>query len=1495
MTDDIPSTDAGKAREGMVDELKTINKYEEMADEAQNPVVADTLKEVADDERVHVGNFGALVAEEDPKAVPKMMEGIEETEKDTGIRVMKRSFQKAGKRQKFWDVNVYDLSGWKKGEDGYWYRPGYPDEVPPAKQGRAAGDGILKMIKEKEKKEKEWEAKVKELDESGYFDGDGPISNLVKPKNLQPIKSLPKGQMKIDDFNKSKGIDALIDANIAFKKAESEGDTEFAKARRDDMWTTDEYGDTIPTQNVGIDPEFDPKEDLQSKYDKTLELIEELKPRINGIIPLMSPQKKDEFVQQLVDAKNVMPFMEKIDRMHPDDLEYIENGFAKLAKGKGLDGGTISMITKLIQMAKGANERDLAMFDRATRSEQALRKQLKDISEESEAKQTGPRDENDPAVLATKADNQTQMNKRTLADIARIIDENGGIDAVADMIKGATRRGEGVPADVSSHEARVALVKELMDTPSAYDWKFEGPVKGDLDQKVAEYSQRVATRANTLRERNRQRSEKKKTKAEQTDEFLSPEEKIAREIPVHHINPNTGEYDENEWYDTNIVDNMYYTPSGMIFNPYNYDISDDNIGDRVTAMRNTKGGEYGRPSKIWLQAIRNALGDGGEALTNETLESARGFPTDTFLSRGGKMDTLGALQKMGIETVGDLRKLINTWGGLYKKTLDPYLGKQIPSNAWTEIFPKETRDAYLDTRADLSDEDKEYVRGNLAGFGGVGPNSNLGRLREKIANLPDDLHLPYNPTHPEMDKTDDARAAYEQWIGNSFNKTNDVAMGHFYSVLGTIDDAFKVVNDLNSTLPARQAAIAKARKAVTDYENNINSSGVPDDSIARNPFGMQLIQYLKGKSESQPTDSKDAGMIRQLLGDWAEAAEDKLVRSIYNMGISAQSKVVEEKARPLLDKYNNMLYAVANVDNFDEYPPLVQRVLKDMARRLGNSSGIDPNTGKPDGLPPGILYTYNVRTKGSPEYNAYLDEKGTHLGKPYINVNYLYSDKFKEYGLPMLEELSKHVDNGHFDKQSYYLGELEDIEAPQKLASDIITNYGVRKQFAEMVSDVDPETAEFLANSDPQELYENYNVLQDVVRKTVMAKPTEMYELMAQREGYAGPQRNFADANAELYLEKGEDYASDKIAGDKEGATGVPKYISEGEGGSGVGFRQLKRETDEAKGITEKPIKGYMNKVVPEDAEDAKINFEDFVERRVDAIKRALRSADRLQGILIRPSGDADDAVIISPEDIFDDPEKFYEDLEKDFWPTYEKLAQYMHNKGAIMPGDDVADIEADDGRALREVIAAVRNNPRMKLDQMAQTSDNFKTMMEPEVGEYKEPEPAKTDQWWLDTPYKEYKKEKAKEEGGPRKLKRISDQVVDKEVVDAERRGYEDFLARQAERKAQVEKERAEMEARLAVPAETEVAEEEVVDTPEEEKEDLEVEEVTKSANTVTSRPSIRFQRSSKEENFDDLAFDPHDRNENFDPSKFKTVKKEVQGSKRTDIDSLIFGRQKQ
>lgn len=78
MTDNVPSTDAGKAREGLIDELETINNYEEMASKTSDPKLKAQFEEITDDERVHVGNFAEMISEKDPKAEPKMREGLKE-------------------------------------------------------------------------------------------------------------------------------------------------------------------------------------------------------------------------------------------------------------------------------------------------------------------------------------------------------------------------------------------------------------------------------------------------------------------------------------------------------------------------------------------------------------------------------------------------------------------------------------------------------------------------------------------------------------------------------------------------------------------------------------------------------------------------------------------------------------------------------------------------------------------------------------------------------------------------------------------------------------------------------------------------------------------------------------------------------------------------------------------------------------------------------------------------------------------------------------------------------------------------------------------------------------------------------------------------------------------------------------------------------------------------------------------------------------------------
>ena len=70
--------DARIGRKIMVDELNTINAYESMADNADDPKVAEVVRDIADEEKVHTGEGAAIVAENDPRAEPAMKEGLEE-------------------------------------------------------------------------------------------------------------------------------------------------------------------------------------------------------------------------------------------------------------------------------------------------------------------------------------------------------------------------------------------------------------------------------------------------------------------------------------------------------------------------------------------------------------------------------------------------------------------------------------------------------------------------------------------------------------------------------------------------------------------------------------------------------------------------------------------------------------------------------------------------------------------------------------------------------------------------------------------------------------------------------------------------------------------------------------------------------------------------------------------------------------------------------------------------------------------------------------------------------------------------------------------------------------------------------------------------------------------------------------------------------------------------------------------------------------------------
>ena len=79
--------DAAIGRKVMVDELETINSYEAMAEHA-SPKVAKVLEDIIDEEKVHVGEAGAIIAENDKRALPAMEEGVKEARDTMGFEEM---------------------------------------------------------------------------------------------------------------------------------------------------------------------------------------------------------------------------------------------------------------------------------------------------------------------------------------------------------------------------------------------------------------------------------------------------------------------------------------------------------------------------------------------------------------------------------------------------------------------------------------------------------------------------------------------------------------------------------------------------------------------------------------------------------------------------------------------------------------------------------------------------------------------------------------------------------------------------------------------------------------------------------------------------------------------------------------------------------------------------------------------------------------------------------------------------------------------------------------------------------------------------------------------------------------------------------------------------------------------------------------------------------------------------------------------------------------
>ena len=86
----MTNIDAQLGRKLMIDELETTNQYEVMADNAENPKVAEVIRDVADEEKVHAGEGAAIVAGADPRAEPAMKEGVNEARDIMGFEDMLR-------------------------------------------------------------------------------------------------------------------------------------------------------------------------------------------------------------------------------------------------------------------------------------------------------------------------------------------------------------------------------------------------------------------------------------------------------------------------------------------------------------------------------------------------------------------------------------------------------------------------------------------------------------------------------------------------------------------------------------------------------------------------------------------------------------------------------------------------------------------------------------------------------------------------------------------------------------------------------------------------------------------------------------------------------------------------------------------------------------------------------------------------------------------------------------------------------------------------------------------------------------------------------------------------------------------------------------------------------------------------------------------------------------------------------------------------------------
>ncbi|MBN2152212.1 MAG: rubrerythrin [Candidatus Lokiarchaeota archaeon] len=80
-------------RAGMIAELDAINLYEQMAAVAKDPAIKERLLDIAKEEKVHMGEFQALLLQRDPEQAKCLEEGRKEV---VGAKARQGGSKKAG-------------------------------------------------------------------------------------------------------------------------------------------------------------------------------------------------------------------------------------------------------------------------------------------------------------------------------------------------------------------------------------------------------------------------------------------------------------------------------------------------------------------------------------------------------------------------------------------------------------------------------------------------------------------------------------------------------------------------------------------------------------------------------------------------------------------------------------------------------------------------------------------------------------------------------------------------------------------------------------------------------------------------------------------------------------------------------------------------------------------------------------------------------------------------------------------------------------------------------------------------------------------------------------------------------------------------------------------------------------------------------------------------------------------------------------------------------